>query len=659
MSAGKIQGLTSEHLLAAVVAVAIGSLALAYGGNPPEATATIAIVAWWAVALGAVTGLLPRVRIEPTALIVLALLFSMTCLSALSILWASADGLAFTQTVQLISMLGIFGLCLAVSSPGSYRGWINGLALGLGFLVAIAVSSRYFTGLGDDTQLSAELGGVAGRLSWPLGYWNALAVVVAMSICLSTWLGANARTRIIRSLATGFISIGFLALYMTSSRGSTVAVAVGLLVLLFGGPRRIQLGVALLLGLVAGFILVKIASPMDALLAANQGPEATNQGHRLFEYSVLLLVLTSIFSYFIDRPLRNIRAPKLPLWLLIIPAVLALGALVAVKPMEQVDKFTAVPVASTDPTDTGNGTDHLLSSSGNGRWQFWTSAYDAFEDEPLHGIGAGGYVDYYAQNGSLPVGVRHTHSLPMQVLAELGIFGLLFLLGLTLIPLYTAIKRWLDGRARSRARALAGDTEANPDLEAWQSLPVFTSVFAVGAVTMSIDWAAEFPAITIPVLIAVAVMVGPATCSHPRTIGKRTGGLAIAAIAATVLLSAVAIWASFTSYTSATSLNSSRDAVDRLDLPAAAADAQNAIDATPWAAEPRVQLAGVQELAGQYEEALATVNEAIERSPDTGVYYVLRARIQLRLNMFQEAERSFQRARELDPKNSIAQQAAG
>lgn len=655
MLAGIVQGLTSEHVLAAVVAVAIGSLALAYGGNTPEITATIAIVAWWVIALGSVAGLLPRARIEPTALVVLALLFSMTCLSTLSILWAGGDGQAFGQAVQLISMLGIFGLCLAVSVPDSFRGWINGLALGLGFLVAISVSSRYFAGLGDDTTLSAEIGGVSGRLSWPLGYWNAMSVVIAMSICVNAWLGANARSRIMRSLSTGFISIGMLALYLTSSRGSTVALAVGLLVLLLGGPRRIQIGASLLVGLLAGFILAGLASPMDALLHAQQGPEATRQGHELLVCSVLIMALATGLRYLLDRPLDGLGVPRPPGWVLVIPAVVALAALVAVNPVDKVQDFTAVPVSSTDAT---NGTDHLLSGSGNGRWQFWTAAYDAFESEPLLGIGAGGYMDYFAQNGSLPVAVRHTHSLPMQVLAELGILGFLILLGLTLIPLYSAVKRWLYCRTLSRIQLLTRDS-VHDDLMSWQSLPVFTSVFAVGMITMSIDWAAEFPAITIPVLIAVAVMVGPATSSSSRRLGKMTGDPAIAATVVTLLVSAVALWASFTSYTSATNLDSSRDAVDRGDLPAAAIGAKKAIDATPWAAEPRIQLALIQELAGQYEEALATVNAAIERSPDTGVNYVLRARIQLRLNQVRAAKRSFELARDLDPKNTIAQQAAG
>ena len=126
---------------------------------------------------------------------------------------------------------------------------------------------------------------------------------------------------------------------------------------------------------------------------------------------------------------------------------------------------------------------------------------------------------------------------------------------------------------------------------------------------------------------------------------------------ATVAVSGVALWASFASFSSATHLNASRSAVDSNDLPSAAANARKAIDATPWAAEPRIQLALVQELAGQYREALKSVGEAIHRSPNTGTYWVLQARLYLRLNMLAPAQLSFGRAKELDPKNAIASQA--
>src|SRR5262249_57707250 len=73
---------------------------------------------------------------------------------------------------------------------------------------------------------------------------------------------------------------------------------------------------------------------------------------------------------------------------------------------------------------------HNFSSSGEGRYQFWTTAVNAFDEQPTRGIGAGGFETYWNQHGSIQRSTRNPHSLLFQSMAELG------LLGLTLIVLF-------------------------------------------------------------------------------------------------------------------------------------------------------------------------------------------------------------------------------
>ena len=76
---------------------------------------------------------------------------------------------------------------------------------------------------------------------------------------------------------------------------------------------------------------------------------------------------------------------------------------------------------------------HLLGSSGSGRWQFWGAAVSEFRAHPLNGGGAGSWEAWWLQHGSLPVSTEFAHSLYLETMAELGIVGLLLLGGAVLV----------------------------------------------------------------------------------------------------------------------------------------------------------------------------------------------------------------------------------
>ena len=54
-------------------------------------------------------------------------------------------------------------------------------------------------------------------------------------------------------------------------------------------------------------------------------------------------------------------------------------------------------------------TQHLLSSRGSGRWQFWDAAVDQWRQAPLWGDGAGSYESWWAENGSIGLFVKDAH----------------------------------------------------------------------------------------------------------------------------------------------------------------------------------------------------------------------------------------------------------
>ena len=108
-------------------------------------------------------------------------------------------------------------------------------------------------------------------------------------------------------------------------------------------------------------------------------------------------------------------------------AGIALGAIavlaVGVAAYDPVDKFETFKKPSGPDVGLVEGDftrSHLISSTGSGRWQLWTSAVDEWETKPALGRGAGSYQSWWMEHASLPLFVRDAHSLWLETLAELG-----------------------------------------------------------------------------------------------------------------------------------------------------------------------------------------------------------------------------------------------
>jgi O-antigen ligase len=111
---------------------------------------------------------------------------------------------------------------------------------------------------------------------------------------------------------------------------------------------------------------------------------------------------------------------------------------------------------------------------------------DAYGDHPFRGIGAAGFRVEWLRERPLPEGALEIHSLPLEMLVELGIPGLL---GFALM---------VGGIGVAGARAL----ERRPELAAGAC-----AVGTVWLVHASIDWDWQMPAVTLPALIAAGAVV--------------------------------------------------------------------------------------------------------------------------------------------------------
>ncbi len=251
--------------------------------------------------------------------------------------------------------------------------------------------------------------------------------------------------------------------------------------------------------------------------------------------------------------------------------------MIALDPVQRFEDFKEPPQAS----DVADSQLDLLRGGGSGRYQFWASAVDAFEAEPVHGVGAGGYGPYWLEHREIPIPATRAHSLLFEILAELGIGGLALILGFFAVAAVAGCRRWL------------GDRE-------WSAPGPALAVLAAGVLASSIDWTWDLPAVFAPTVVAAAILTGPATLRAEHVGAAGVFGTAhsrrrFAAGVCVLLVAWVAICASGLLLLSDSAIRSSAGALERDDVESALSSAENAVDLQPWAAEPRIQQALVYE----------------------------------------------------------------
>jgi hypothetical protein len=614
------------------VAVALATIAttLPNGAYSVQARSIIAVAVWWAVVAGVLLRAFPRAAVPREGLVAGAAITGLTLFTVLSMGWGVDDGGAFDDALRAVVYTGVFALVVVASPARSARDWLAGLAIGLVAVSVLAVGSRMIPSLFPESDLVTALPEVRGRLSYPLGYWNALGALFALTSVLLMGLAGLSRTVVGRSLATAAIPLPTLGVFLTSSRGGAVAGAVGLVILFALSRNRVRLVAA---GTIAGAgsaVLVVAAVGRDLFTdgrinAAGYTPQAN---------SMLLLTLVVVAAALTLRPLvdplvERIRVPRAVSIVAASLAVLALVVgLVGADPVERWHELKAPPDTAANVEGQGLVTRHLTSTEGTGRYQFWKAGWEAFESDPLKGVGAAGYEPWWAQHGSLDYYVRNAHSLFVETAAELGIVGLLLLLVFLGAPIAAGVRHRLAGEERAAAGVLL-------------------AVLGCGITAAAVEWTWEIPGAFIPVVIVAALLAGPALWPGPER--RRQTRLALGA--GVVLAGLAFILAGGIALTSDAKLRASREAAADGDFAKAADDARAAASIQPWAASPRLQLALALE---QSDPAAAerAMGEAIERAPQDWRNWLVLTRLRASNGDRQGALQALRRTRELAPTTS-------
>jgi hypothetical protein len=512
------------------------------------------------------------------------------CWSLLSLAWSDAAGRTLLEACRLLPyLLTLLVFAASPSTPLRLRRAAGGIALAAVVVAGAALASR----LAPDV-FRTSIGIQPDRLSFPLTYWNALALLAGIGLVICFAFASETGKAPARVAAAACLPPLAVTILLTYSRGG-VAIAALMLVLYVALAR--PAGAFTTLIATAAPTAIALAFAYRANLLASADPTsmaAAAQGHRVAAVLIACIAAAAGIQFL----LVTRGEPRLAL-----PAslpgslarrrtrrvvALALVALIAVPVaravVHQVHGFSARPSAAA-LADTRN---RLGDPSSNGRVQYWRAAVDGFRSAPLKGTGAGTYQLDWWRYRTVAQTVTEAHSLYLQTLAETGVIGLILLLA-ALAPLLVALVGQLRSPQRPIVAALVACAvgwliHAGLDWD-WQMAAVTLWLFAVGG-------------------IALARPAGAAPLQRPVGVPARAAlGILLIAAAGVPALAAV----------SQTKLDDALDAYDHGDCSAAVDAARASRAALPPRSEPRMVLGWCASRGGHTAEAISELRSAVTR----------------------------------------------
>ena len=560
------------------------------GGYFPDTPGVVAAVLLVALALR--VAIVPRPfagwsRAATVAAGALALLGAWT---VVSMAWSHAPARAVLEADRVLAyLLTLVVFAASPWRPDRLRRIARGLALACVVVCGAALASRLLPTLWPTAPNIQE-----SRLSYPLTYWNALALLAAIGMTLCAHLVCDAgEPRAVRALgAAAFPLLAATALFTFSRGGLALALLAPVgYALLVRPPEPWRAALAVI---PPTLIALVVAYGAGGLAAAGAASESTaGEGARvaavLAAASLLAAGLTLWLPWTVDRRVRALVAAvpaRARPALAAIAAVLALAAVADVA-VRQLEGFARRPSAAA-ATDLRN---RLTDPSSNGRTEYWRVAWRTFAAAPLDGAGAGTYQLAWWRRRRTPAKVAHAHSLYLETLAELGAVGLA-LIACALVPPVVALARRRAGPGASAAGALLAAALA------W-------------ALHAALDWDWQMPAVTIWLWAAggaaLARSAAPAGSGRPLELLPRAA-VALLLMAAAGVPALIAV--------SENRLEAATAAYEAGDCDAADSRARVADAALPIRSEPLAVQAFCAARDDDLSGAHRLMDRAVARDPD-------------------------------------------
>jgi hypothetical protein len=479
------------------------------------------------------------------------------------------------------------------------------------------------------------------RLSYPLTYWNALGLFVAVAIVLCAGIGTRREeSPVPQAIACAAIPILAATIYFSFSRGAIAALLLGVVAFILLAARRELLTAGLaILPPTAVAVLLCIGS--HTLSTGHYANAAGVTEGKTLAWELIGCALAAGLLRFALRPLdRRLAAIEIPAqtrrraWLSVgvatLIVVLVGGA--AVNAPHKISHAFSSFTETKPPVDPEELQDRLTNLNNDGRLVQWELAVETFEHHPFGGTGAGTFARIWAQHGNGEIKVINAHSLYLEMLAELGFPGLLFLL-IAIIAIFVG----LAGRIRG------------PDRVLYAALFAASLVWAVHA---GVDWDWEMPATGFFFFglggMAIAAGRGEGSAWLPRSPGRMAGvALGIGCLALVVSPALVAI--------SQGKLDTAVKELQAGDCGSASKQALDAIHVLSVRPDPYQVLGFCDSRAGQHELAISMLETAVARDKGEWESYYGLALVQGAAG--QDPRAAARRAFELAPHEPLAREA--
>ena len=259
------------------------------------------------------------------------------------------------------------------------------------------------------------------RLSDPLGYPNALALVAVIGALLAAAFAAHGRSSRTRALSAACLVVFTLAIFFTFSRGAWFSLGIGLAAMLALDPRRFALLRTLAAAVPVASVAVWLGSRAHALTSPNGlSSHAAHEGHVLALATVLLAGTAAVATLAAPRISFGRKAVAASVLAVLLAGSAAAIAHYGARP--RLGYLYAGP-ASTRHRPLGRPNDRLELSL-SGRTLLWRAAWRDWKAHPALGSGAGTFEQYWLQHRRRSANVRDAHSLYLETQAELGPLGL-------------------------------------------------------------------------------------------------------------------------------------------------------------------------------------------------------------------------------------------
>jgi hypothetical protein len=444
--------------VAAVPLVLVPALGAVSGGFDPDAWVWAGALAAWAAAIAVVLTPHPGAlrRGWPWAATAGALLV-WTLLSAT---WSLQSAQSVLEARRTVVYAAVILALLLLAGRGASRVLVLATAVAVSGLVLYALG-RYLLSERRATLFEGYL------LNEPLGYANAVGILAVLGILLALGIASQTDSWRGRAGAAAVVPPLALALDMTGSTASGLALGAGIAVaaLLDRAPLRLV------------FTLAAVGPPAG------------------------LLVLLGELSRFADTAAVTPRIGGGVLALTACGAALAAGALGRFVPAVRSDRGRRLVLVAVLCVALGGAAAVARAGATEPRSSYWHVAwYDEYRAHPVLGSGAGTFGSYWVTYGRPTEfgGALDAHSLYLETLAEVGPVGLVLVVAMLLVP-------FRGVRSRS------------------PYVPAAAAAYAAFLVHAGLDWDWELPAVVVAGLCCgAAVLTADVPSQRPLGSTART-----------------------------------------------------------------------------------------------------------------------------------------